>query len=155
MAKVLCRQTFPKERPFGFENCSEGAPTFVNEPALKRRRLMVQAKPKLARSSEVTSSTTVKRRKLAGKETVETVLDAWTKVFDQVDTMLPNVGKREIRRGSILQDLRLLMTDKHVQFAVACRGSSRTIAPPTNTAVGEAPLPKMCLSSTRSHQDFC
>jgi hypothetical protein len=92
MAKVLCRQTFPKERPFGFENCSEGAPTFVNEPALKRRRLMVQAKPKLARSSEVTANTTVKRRTLAGKQTVETVLDAWTKVFDQVDTILPRCG---------------------------------------------------------------
>eukprot|EP00435_Cladocopium_sp_Y103_P018806 s1370_g4.t1 len=142
MAKVLCQHRFPKERPFWYDSCLHVSPALVSEPALKRRRLIVQAKPKLSRSSEMTASTVVKRRKLNGKQPVESALDSWTKVFDQVDGQLPRVGKVEIFQGTILQELQALMPDMHVKFAIACRGSSRTIAPPKQTVHGEAPYRK-------------
>ena len=142
LAKVLCKAVFPRERPILFAQDHEGVPTFVNEPALKRRRLIVQARPKDARSSEMTSDMFVKRRKLIGKQAQETALEAWTKVFNQVDASIPRVGKREIHDVNLLQELQTLLPDKQVQFAIACRGSSRTIAPPTTTVTGEAPYRK-------------
>ena len=142
LAKVPCKAVFPRERPILFIQDHEGFPTFVNEPAMKRRRLIVQARPKVARSSEMTPDMLVKRQKLIGKQTQETALEAWTKVFNQVDNSIPRVGKREIRDVTLLQELQGLLPDKQIQFAIACRGSSRTIAPPTTTVTGEAPYRK-------------
>ena len=142
LAKVLCKAVFPRERPILFAQDHEDSPAFVNEPALKRRRLIVQARPKVARSSEMTSDMLVKRRKLIGKQAQETALEAWTRVFNQVDADIPRVGKREIRDAALLQELQTLLPDKQIQFAIACRGSSRTIAPPTTTVTGEAPYRK-------------
>ena len=142
MAKVLCKLSFPHERPVAMSMFAGDAPALVNEPAMKRRRLFVQAKPQLSRSSEMTADTPLKRRKLDGKQPCENALEAWTKVFDMVDPLLNRVRKRVIRDSQIIQELQRLMPDKTIQFAIGCRGSSRTIAPSEDTAHLEVPFRK-------------
>lgn len=76
MAKVLCKLSFPHERPVAMSMFVGDAPALVNEPAMKRRRLFVQAKPQLSRSSEMTADMPLKRRKLDGKQPCENALEA-------------------------------------------------------------------------------
>ena len=52
-----------------------------------------------------------------------------------------------IDNPSILQKVQALVTDKDVRCLVACRGSSRTIAPPQNITIGEAPFRKSIFTS--------
>ena len=142
MAKVLCKITFPREKPCDPVMFLSESPTLVNEPALKRRRLVMTAKPKLSRSTEMTSSMQVKRRKLNGKQSPLNALDAWTKVFDLVDPLLARVGKRTIDDSTVLQNIQELLPDKQVKFVIACRGSNRTIAPTEDVVASEAPFRK-------------
>ena len=142
MAKVLCKLQYPKEYPVKTVMCPNDAAVFVNEPALKRRRLLTQVKPKLSRSSEVTSDMLVKRRKLNGKQASLIAVEAWNKVFDKVDDLLPRVGKTRLDNPELLSEIQCLLPDKTVQFAIACRGSDRTIAPPPNMLSLEAPFRK-------------
>ena len=142
MAKVLCKLQYPKECPVTPMMCPNDAAVFVNEPALKRRRLLTQAKPKLSRSSEVTADMLVKRRKLNGKQASLNALEAWNKVFDKVDSILPRVGKTQLDNPELLSEIQCLLPDKNIQFAIACRGSDRTIVPSSNMLALEAPLRK-------------
>ena len=142
LAKVLCKLVYPREAPIETVMFTQDAQAYVNQPALKRRRLITQAKPKIARSSEMTADMPVKRRKLHGKQTSMSALDAWTQVFDRVDSSLPRVGKQKLESPELLSEIQALMPDKEVRFAIACRGSDRTIAPPPNTISLEAPWRK-------------
>ena len=63
------------------------------------------------------------------KQTSLSALEAWTRVFDMVDPKLGRVGKLSIHDEDILQEFQELLPDKTVKFAIACRGSNRTIAP--------------------------
>ena len=142
MAKVLCKLQYPKEIPVKPVMLPNDAAVFVNEPALKRRRLLTQARPKLSRSSEVTADMLVKRRKLNGKQSSLKALEAWNKVFDKVDDVLPRVGKTQLDNPELMSEIQYLLPDKTIQFVIACRGSDRTIAPPPNMLSREAPFRK-------------
>ena len=58
------------------------------------------------------------------------MLEAWSQVFDKVDSELPRVGKRHLDNPELFSEIQSLMPDKEIKFAIACRGSDRTIAPP-------------------------
>ncbi len=94
-----------------------------------------------------------KRQRLTGKTppTPESIT-LWEEVFKSVDQILPRVGKKEIEDQEILQKVQTLVTDKDVRYLVACRGSSRTIAPPSKLAMGEAPYRKSIFSSRNKDQ---
>lgn len=114
----------------------------VGEPLAKRRRLTTLARPKNAPSQEITAETPAKRQKLHGKQAVDSVLTRWNRVFDQVDRVLPRVGKVEVLNQEIIQEVQQLWNDKKVKYIMACRGSNRTIAPPERCTKGEAPYRK-------------
>ena len=120
MAKVLCKLVYPRELPLQGITGPVDATAFVNEPALKRRRLITQAKRKLSRASEMTPDVHVKRRKMTSKQSVQTALQAWTQIFDQVDSELPRVGKKKFENSGLLADIQELLPDKVIRFAIAC-----------------------------------
>jgi recombinational DNA repair ATPase RecF len=134
IAKVLCKLVYPRERPVEPVMFASDATALVNEPALKRRRLITQAIPKVSRSSEMTNQMQSKRRKLNGKQSSLSALEAWTQVFDMIDMKLARVGKLLVHDENILQELQELLPDKKIKFAIACRGSTRTIAPSEDVA---------------------
>lgn len=146
MKKTLCGFQHPRELPKGYQEFA-----FVNEPALKRRRLITAAKPKPARTCEVTSETQLQRRKLLGKQNPLNALDHWNEIFNRVDTIVPRVGRINVRDSSILQDIQTAIHDKRVVAVVACRGTNRTLSPPDNLTPGEAPYRK-CVFIQRGTQ---
>ena len=84
----------------------------------------------------------VKRRRLEGKQgPIPTMKDCQT-VFQEIQQILPRVGKREIQDSSILQQLQIIFPDRQVITAVACRGTDRTIPPPEHLHKSQAPFRK-------------
>ena len=71
-----------------------------------------------------------------------------------VDPLLSRVGKRVIRDSQIIQELQRLMPDKTIQFAIGCRGSSRTIAPSEDTAHLEVPFRKCAFLKRGTNRIF-
>ena len=153
VAKILCKLVYPRGpvEPVMFAST---ATALVNEPALKRRRLITQAIPKVSRSSEMTTQMQAKRRKLNGKQSSMNALEAWTRVFDMIDSKLGRVGKLPIHEENILQELQELLPDKLIKFAIACRGSNRTIAPSEDVAQHEAPWRKCAFLKRGTNRIF-
>ena len=154
VVRNLCKHRFQKEPLAVSLWCSTDDVILTSEQARKRRRLITVAKPKPSRSSEVTHDTDAKRRKLQGKQTVLSNFDKWSKMFDQVDALLPRVGKLELKDAGLIQSLQELMPDKTIKFVVACRGSNRTMGPPKNTVKGEAPFRKCAYIQRGTQQMF-
>ena len=149
LVSVMCKILKPRELPYrneAFVNVNETSKT--EEPSSKRQRVSPQARLKLSRTLEADRLSWGKRQRLIGKTgpPIEGV-QAWKEVFQLVDAFLPRVGKRTIDDPVILQKVRTLVTDMDVRYLVACRGSSRTIEPPTTIANGEAPFRKSIFTS--------
>jgi hypothetical protein len=84
----------------------------------------------------------VKRRRLEGKQgPIPNMKDCQT-VFQEIQQILPRVGKQEIQDSSILQQLQSIFPDRQVITAVACRGTDRTIPPPVHLHKSQAPFRK-------------
>ena len=139
VVQIPCKLRFPREPPVAMLADSFAS---SSEPLPKRRRLTVVPKPKPARSSEMTNEMVIKRRKLHGKQSPLKALDAWTAIFDKIDSDLPRVGRIEITDSQIIQDIQDMFQDKHIKRIIACRGTNRTIGPPKNMSPGEAPFRK-------------
>ena len=77
----------------------------------------------------------------------QTAIESWREIFRLMDQELPRVGRKLIDNPSILQKVQALVTDKDVRCLVACRGPSRTIAPPQHMTIGEAPYRKSIFTS--------
>ena len=82
-----------------------------------------------------------KRRRITGKGNGEeqTPTSMCKVICDQVLLNQPRAGKREIDDPTVLQQLTALFQDKEVVRVIACRGTERTIPPPKNMSMGEAP----------------
>ena len=146
---VLCKIVHPHERPYQHETVF---PTLVSqegessEQPAKRPRLNLVARPKVSRVLDVEALPWGKRQRCLGKTTPPNGYQEWQTVFDQLHRNLPRVGKVTLdENGEVLRRLTELITDKEVRYAIACRGSSRTMAPPEGIARGEAPYRK-CFS---------
>ena len=83
-----------------------------------------------------------KRRRLLGKTSGEAYEPAsiCKTICDQVLLDQPRVGKKEIQDPDILRQIQNLFLDKEVVRAIACRGTERTIPPPKDMTMGEAPF---------------
>ena len=114
IVKTLCQNRFIKEPLAVALWCLPDDLILAEDQARKRRRLITVAKPKPARSSEVTSDTGAKRRKILGKQSGMSPFEKWTHVFDQVDALLPRVGKRQLDDHSLQAQIQELFPDKEI-----------------------------------------
>ena len=154
LVSVLCKIHKPRELPYRCE-----AFVFANEtpkteePSPKRQRMSQQARLKVSRTLEANRVPWGKRQRLIGKTNPPLEgIHAWKEIFQLVDKLLPRVGKRTVDDSVILQKVRALVTDMDVCYLVACRGSNRTMAPPTTITMGEAPFRKSIFTSRSEGQ---
>ena len=82
-----------------------------------------------------------KRRRMHGKGLYDEYISGslCDQIVHRVLQNQPHVGKREIEDPEILQSLQEVFPEKQVVKAIACRGTERTIPPPKNMTMGEAP----------------
>ena len=71
-----------------------------------------------------------------------------------IDMKLARVGKLLVHDENILQELQELLPDKKIKFAIACRGSNRTIAPSEDVAQHEAPWRKCAFLKRGTNRIF-
>ena len=140
VARILCSLKVIKETPLGSsENSSltlAAADSSMPEP--KRRRFA--AKPKPVRTHPIADDQpNQKRFRLGSKQAVPKSSEVWSQVFDKINSLLPRVGRRSITNTEIVTQIQNLLPEKVVKHVVACKGTNRTIAPPKDVAVGEAP----------------
>ena len=81
-----------------------------------------------------------KRRRLIGKQVPPSgSLGEWTQLLRDISAMTPRVGKQQITDAQICQELQRLMPDRAIRAIVACRGTDRTLGPPSCISGPEAP----------------
>ena len=142
VVKVI-QQIFPKERPMAWDVLVE-APSNDDKP-IDRLAKRVRAQARLKHRVPPAPVPVAKRRKLGTKQNDPSVIetDQWKMVFNDVEKITKRVGKTEDQSDSIIQKLQELMPEKKIQCAISCRGTDRTIGPPTKIVPGEAPYRKM------------
>ena len=142
LAIMMCKVKTMKEgihQPPEFPVLAEEHPS---EPARKRMRLCQTYRPKVSRARGVETLQWGKRRKCTGKTQTVDTSQAWKIIFDKVNEILPRVGKVVMNEPEIMSRLKDLIQDKSIKHVVACRGSSRTLAPPDHVIKGESPYRK-------------
>eukprot|EP00435_Cladocopium_sp_Y103_P041817 s1270_g11.t1 len=117
-------------------------------PPPKRPCLNRYASAKLSRTREVSLLPWGKRVKCIGKTKPVDVKSQWQEVLQKIDVQLPRVGKRQIDEPQVISMMQDMMQDKIIIAVVACRGASRTLAPPDNLMKGTAPF-RRCVFSER------
>ena len=82
-----------------------------------------------------------KRRRITGKGNGEEHAPSsiCRAIYDQVLLDQPRVGKREVDDPMVLHQLTILFQYKEVVRAIACKEIEKTIPPPNNMFMGEAP----------------
>jgi len=145
LAKSLCRFRKPRELPYLLQHeVCLWSWTLTNESdhgerAPKRQRLADQARLKVSRAREVEQLPWGKRIKCPTKTTPQNVTQQWQSIFQELQQQAPRVGKIEITNPQIISQVQTLMEDKEIRRILICRGTNRTIAPPTDLMKGEAP----------------
>ena len=76
----------------------------------------------------------------------------WQEIFTLVSNLLPRVGRRQIADNQVLQRIQQLMPEKEVCRVIACRGTNRSLGPPQNLSVGEAPFRRGIYQERNSEQ---
>ena len=121
---ALCQHTKGEEAPA----LAASQKRMVLRPAKHRGRNQF-ARSQLS-TPEESDETGVKRRRLEGKQGPVPSLKECQEVFQEIQKILPRVGKREIQSSTILQQLQSIFPDRQIITAVACRGTDRTLPPP-------------------------
>ena len=109
-------------------------------PSPKRPKLLRYTSTKLSRTLEVSQIPWGKRQKCSVKTKPLDGKGLWSQVFEKMHSLLPRVGKKCIHDPDILEMCQRLIPDKEIVSIVACRGASRTLAPPEQILKGMAPL---------------
>ena len=147
LAIIMGKVQFPREEPYRNEMWSIlAAEEHPEAPVSKRPRRERYTSLKLSRSREVSQLLWGKRQKCVGKTTPIDTNQQWQEIFNKVHQVIPRVGKMVIQEQSIISAIQSLMTDKKVETIVACRGASRTLAPPPDLVKGVAPLRRSIFS---------
>ena len=139
IAIILGKIPIVHELPYKNEEASTFAADHPDAPRPKRPRLSAATRLKASRSRPVSTFTWGKRRKMTGKTEPVDSKQQWEEVFEQLQKMLPRVGKKEVTDPTMLSQIQELVTEKAVVAVVACRGTNRTLGPPSNLIKGEAP----------------
>ena len=98
------------------------------------------ASAKTSRTCTISQLPWGKRLKCTSKTTPIDAHAKWQEIFGKVNSQLPRVGKRCIDDPEVISLIQQLITDKAIVAVMACRGSSRTMAPPDHILKGMAPL---------------
>ena len=138
---VKCmKQVFPLEKPPLWE-------ALVGVSAHERltKRIRAQSRPNQRAADQSATDPIPKRLKLLHKQPDPKVViqDKWQEVFSQVDKQTPRVGRIVHRSNSLTQQLQSLFDNKQIVCAIACRGTDRMIAPPSQLLSQEAPFRRM------------
>lgn len=139
LAFILGRVHKPLEEPYRNEIWPALAAAEPEGPQPKRQRLQRYASAKLSRTQEISSLPWGKRLKCSVKTTPVDTKSIWQTIMDKVYTMIRRVGKRCLDDPELLNMIQPLIPDKTLVTVVACRGASRTLAPPANILRGMAP----------------
>ena len=149
LAFILGRVQKPSEAPYRNELWPIlAAEEHPEMPGPKRQKLQRYASAKLSRTLTVSQLPWGKRQKCSTKTKPLDATAAWQSIFDQVHSLLPRVGKRCLDNPEIIQQVQNLIPEKEIMSIVACRGASRTIAPPVHILKGMAPL-RRCVFTER------
>ena len=146
MAQLMCNHQLFRNEPFYLRS---NPPDLVNAVVpdqssgrlIKRPRMSLTARATLKKPS-ISSPPDVpvpKRQKLITKQSVPTQKEVWEKVFQEVNEMVPRVGRRNINSPEVISAIQSIWEDKEIQFIVACRGTDRALGPNRNVTPGEAP----------------
>ena len=97
-------------------------------------------------SPEALAKPRAKRAKTAADQFDQPSLDACRAIIQSVDAKLPRVGRREITNNEIIDQVQQLsFPDKKICRVIGCRGTERTMAPPSQMHPQEAPFRRMLL----------
>ena len=114
-------------------------------------------RPTFVRSELVTPESRTeqeaKRRRLDGKQSCPPCLEQFQELMKSVDNQLKRVGKQEIVHPPTCQMIQDLLPDKTIVRVLACRGTDRTIGPPTDLLGDEAPF-RRTIMLHRGSQDI-
>lgn len=146
VAQLLCRRRCFRNAPY--YACLTNALINAVEPdqssgrLVKRPRMTVSSRATLKQPSisvppDVPCS---KRLKLSSKQTVPTQKEIWEKIFQDVNTIAPRVGKKIVSDPEIIKSLQTIWDDKEIQFLVICRGTDRALGPNQSVVPGEVPF---------------
>ena len=114
----------------------------------KRPKVMLQGSSQFRRRADVTPTAVHepddrKRRRLHGKQSATAEGEAEARSLMQVvHSKTPRVGKVVLRDHDLLERFQALLPDKKVICVVACRGTDRTLGPPSDVHPDEIPLRK-------------
>ena len=109
-------------------------------PAPKRVRRERYTSLKISRVQDVSKLPWGKRQKCVGKTTPIDSMNSWKRIFEKLHQVLPRVGKTVIHDDEILESIQKLIPEKNIHTLIACRGASRTLAPPETLVKGLAPF---------------
>lgn len=140
IAGILCSRQLVMSPPILFTEHEDLDSILVNDDNVKRRRIATA--PKLSRTIPVNEQPPVKRLRLSEKQTPVDHRASWLEIFTKVDKMLPRVGRRPITDPLVLQQIDRMIPDKQVKQVLACRGTSRSLGPPSSLSISEAPFRK-------------
>ena len=141
VAKIFGKFKYPRETPYRNDMwqilATEEHPEAT---AAKRPRRERYTSMKLSRALEVSKLPWGKRRKMSSKTSPIDAKQQWSTVFSRLTEILPRVGKCKVQDPEIMELVQNLIGDKQIEAMIACRGSSRTLAPPEHLQKGVAPL---------------
>jgi hypothetical protein len=160
VAKTLMKASFPIEKPVGtltdpaltaFDMwCTISHANAVSDRSAKRQKTLAPRQGKASAEdrslSSPASSTLPKRRRIKQTEQTENSMSKTITndpklqtIVDAVETQLPRVGKKSLLHTKVLQLIQELMPEKIIHEIIACKGTERTMAPPSNLSSREAP----------------
>eukprot|EP00435_Cladocopium_sp_Y103_P021628 s655_g5.t1 len=79
-----------------------------------------------------------KRRRIGEKQTEEN--EIFNKIVTEVRKVLPRVGRKEILSPEIQKAIQEVFPEKSIVRIIACKGTERSLAPPSSLMQGEAPF---------------
>ena len=85
------------------------------------------------------TETMAKRRRINGKHSPHVTKEMCEQFMKTIQQELPRVGKREIRSNTAWSQIQEIFHDKEIVRIIACRGTDRTLGPPTGLHHEEAP----------------
>lgn len=140
VARILCSQKILKEKPIDCDRNPSMTLAAADHPLPDSKRRRLAARPKPVRTQPIADDQPQQKRvRLGSKQTVLSKTELWSQLFDKVNLLLPRVGRRAINQPEIVAQIQGLLPEKEIKHVMACKGTSRTIAPPKEIAVGEAP----------------
>lgn len=161
IAKQILKKTFPMELPVGaiadqallaVDQWFQISSAFAADARMAKRAKMSQPSSKKATSADrsLSSPESGKRRRFKQPEQDSTdlsdnssfppkVQDQLNEIMGLVEPILPRVGKKLLDQPQIMQKIQECFPEKVIKGIIACKGTERTMAPPSNLGYREAP----------------